>query len=62
MLIELCTNVDGTDKYGDTPLIFATKENCLTIVSKLILCNANLNAKDKTGNYFSIHLCICLYR
>jgi ankyrin repeat protein len=49
MLIEICTNVEGKDKYGDTPLIFATKENCLNIVEKLILYNANVNAKDKTG-------------
>ena len=58
MLIERCTDstndsndklIDMTDKFGDTALIFATKENCYEIVIKLLEHGADVNAKDKTG-------------
>ena len=34
-------------QFGDTPLIFATKENCVEIVLKLIEHGADVNAIDK---------------
>ena len=58
MLIERCTDpsnpseskyIENIDKFGDTPLIYATKENCLEIVLKLLEHGAEVNAKDKTG-------------
>jgi ankyrin repeat protein len=36
-------------QFGDTPLIFATKENCVDIVLKLIEHGADVNAKDKVS-------------
>ncbi|KAG4095691.1 ankyrin repeat-containing domain protein [Neocallimastix lanati (nom. inval.)] len=48
--IEKGTDVNLTDKDGNSPLACAIKENYLSIVKLLIKNGANVNTKNKDGN------------
>ncbi len=50
LLIDLCTDVNGTNVFGETPLISQASNLCFDIVELLIEKGADLQLVDSNGN------------
>ena len=49
-LIELGADIESTDIYGKTALMYACKVACKEIVELLIKCKADIKAVNKVGD------------
>lgn len=49
-LIELGADIENTDVYGKTPLMYACKVASKEIVELLIKCQADIKAVNKVGD------------
>ena len=50
ILVQMGADVNATDSYGWTPLLFAAKNGSAVVLRNLLEMNANIDHEDQSGN------------
>ena len=50
ILVQMGADVNATDSYGWTPLLFAAKKGSAVVLRNLLEMNANIDHEDQSGN------------